>query len=251
MKQLFYIISFLICVNTFAQETNKTDAKGKKQGVWKKYHENGMLRYTGTFKDDKPVGAFKYYYDTGELQVEMKHSGETSYSTVYYLSGAVKGKGKYVNQLKDSTWTYYDEDGNKRAIENYSMGKRDKKWETYFPDGKLAEEKMWKDDFENGKWKQYFPNGKTKVVATYENGGLEGKAAYFRPDGTRGVSGNFFHGVRHGVWKYYEADGQTVEKVEIYKKGQRVDKNKDDVIEDPNSIKPIPEDEVFEGMGPR
>lgn len=250
MRHLLIIFIFLFNLTLVAQETNKTDAKGK-QGLWKKYHENGKLRYEGSFKDDKPIGTFKYYYDTGELQVEMKHEGNISNSTVYYPSGKVKGTGKYIDQKKDGQWDYFDEDGNKRAVEHYVKGKKDKKWESYFPDGKIAEEKMWKDDFENGKWKQYFANGNTKVVATYVNGGLEGKASYFRPNGTRGVSGNFYHGVRHGVWKYYEDDGQTVEKVEIYKKGQRVDKNKDDDVEDINSIQPIPEDEVFEGMGPR
>ncbi|MCB0400547.1 MAG: toxin-antitoxin system YwqK family antitoxin [Flavobacteriales bacterium] len=249
----FLITILVVCLQlaAAAQEFNKTDAQGRKQGVWKKYHENGNLRYTGTFKDDQPVGMFTYYYDTGELQVEMKNTGKTAYSTVYYKTGEVQAKGKYITQQKDSTWTYYDIDGNKRAIETYSMGKKDKKWETYFPDGTLAEEKVWKDDFENGLWKQYFPNGKTKVIATYENGGLEGKAAYFRPDGTRGVSGNFYHGVRDGVWKYYEEDGQTVQKTEIYKNGQRVDKNKDEHVEDMNSEQPIPEDEIFDGMGPR
>ena len=57
---ILFITLFSFIIN--AQDVNKIDAKGKKQGVWKKYHPNGMLRYTGSFKDDKPVGVFKYYF---------------------------------------------------------------------------------------------------------------------------------------------------------------------------------------------
>lgn len=242
MKYLITILITFISFTTIAQEVNKTDASGKKQGLWKKYHKTGYLRYEGTFKNDKPIGEFFYYYDTGELQVKMKYKGNSSYAQVVYKSGALKAIGKYVDQKKDSTWLYYDEEGNKTASEYYTKGLKDKIWYVYFKDGKVAEEKEYLNDFENGKWKQYFESGKTKLIATYENGGLEGKAAYFKPNGMRGVSGHFYHGLRDGKWTYYKDDGKTVEKVEIYKKGQRVDANKDDKIIDPKEETPIPED---------
>ena len=56
---IFSIFTFFL----FSQDLNKTDANGKKQGDWKKYYENGFVRYQGQFKDDKPVGTFNYYYD--------------------------------------------------------------------------------------------------------------------------------------------------------------------------------------------
>ena len=97
MKNLLVVIFIVSSVVVFAQGENKTDASGKKQGLWKKYHPNGMTRYVGKFKDDKPVGVFKYYFDTGKLQVKMTHDGSESYSVAYYETGEVKAAGKYEN----------------------------------------------------------------------------------------------------------------------------------------------------------
>jgi len=45
-----YLISFLLVfsfVFTFAQDTNQTDAKGRKQGFWQKTYPKGEIRYKG------------------------------------------------------------------------------------------------------------------------------------------------------------------------------------------------------------
>jgi len=242
MKNLFVVIFVLFSVLAFSQGENKTDAKGQKQGEWKKYHKNGMLRYVGSFKNDKPIGVFKYYYDTGKLQVEMTHLKSKSYAKVHYETGEVKAVGKYVNQKKDSTWVYYDLDGYKRATEHYNKGLKDKVWYVYFPNGQVAEEKEYKNDFENGMWNQYRASGFKKMTATHENGGLEGKAVYYGGNGKRQVSGFYYHGLRTGVWMYFEEDGIKIKKKEEYKNGRRIDKNKDDNLIKPEDDKAIPED---------
>ena len=61
MNKLIVVIYIFIGLSGFSQGENKIDANGQKQGEWKKYHENGMLRYIGTFKNDKPIDEFKYY----------------------------------------------------------------------------------------------------------------------------------------------------------------------------------------------
>ena len=131
MKKLIVAIFMLLGLVGFSQEENKTDATGKKQGVWKKYHPNGMTRYVGKFKDDKPVGVFKHYYDTGKLQVKMTHTGSESYANVYYETGEIKAAGKYEEQKKDSVWKYYDKEGYKMAEEFYLSGKREGMWKLY------------------------------------------------------------------------------------------------------------------------
>ena len=40
---------------------NRTDEKGRKQGEWAKAWPGGTLRYQGQFKDDRPVGLFRYF----------------------------------------------------------------------------------------------------------------------------------------------------------------------------------------------
>ena len=242
MRNLLVIVFVLFGLLAFSQGENKTDAKGGKQGEWKKYHKNGMLRYVGSFQNDNPIGEFKYYYDTGKIQAKMNHSGTISYSIVFYKTGEVKATGKYINQKKDSTWVYYDLEGFKNATEYYTMGLKDKVWYTYFPNGQIAEEKEYKAGIENGIWNQYRASGLKKMTATYKNGGLEGKAVYYGGNGKRQISGFYYHSLRTGVWLYFEADGEKIKKKQEYKNGRRIDKNKDDRIIDPEDLKPISED---------
>ena len=151
-----------------------------------------MLHKVGSFKNDKPIGEFKYYYNTGKIQAKMTHDGNQSYSIMYYNSGTPKAVGKYVNQKKDSTWSYYDDEGYKKATEYYTNGQKNRIWYIYYPDGKIAEETEYLNDFEQGIWNKYWPSGKKKMTATYDKGGLEGKAVYFNSVGKRSVSGYYF-----------------------------------------------------------
>ncbi len=242
MKKIILIFLLFSSAVGFSQDENKIDAKGKKQGLWKKYHPNGMIRYKGNFKDDKPVGEFLYFYDSGKLEVKITHFGDESYANTYYETGELKATGKYENQLKDSVWTYYGIEGYKMAEEFYLSGKREGSWKVYFPNGQVAEEKEYTNDFENGIWKQYFSDGKEKMSATYENGELEGRATYYGMNEKKAVSGVFVRGARDGFWTFYEKDGKTVKKKEEYKNGVRVDKGKYDDVINPDSTDYIPED---------
>ncbi|MCB0756798.1 MAG: toxin-antitoxin system YwqK family antitoxin, partial [Flavobacteriales bacterium] len=52
-------ILFLLAMGSaLAQDLNRKDENGLKQGNWKKLYKNGKTRYEGQFKNDKPVGLF-------------------------------------------------------------------------------------------------------------------------------------------------------------------------------------------------
>lgn len=241
MRNVIVVLFMLFGFASFSQEVNKTDTKGRKQGEWKKYHKNGMLRYVGNFKNDNPVGEFKYYYDTGNIQSKMDHKIGASYFIAFYKTGEVKAVGKYIGQKRDSTWNFYDIDGYKKSSEYYINGKKNRISYAYYPNGQVTEEKEFVDDFENGIWNEYYMDGKKKMEATFVNGSLEGRATYYRSSGKRSVRGIYSHGARNGVWLYFEEDGNTIKKKEEYKDGKRVDKNKGDNVEK-EPLKPISED---------
>ena len=75
MKKLVFLLFFspfiLLC-----QISNQLDDNGNRQGNWLKYHENGNVKYKGQFKDNKPYAIFYYYYDTGELKIEISTSAD-------------------------------------------------------------------------------------------------------------------------------------------------------------------------------
>src|SRR5690606_34958299 len=105
------ILISITCLTGISQ-INQVDSKGQKQGEWRKpYEGNTVFRYVGQFKNDKPIGKFVYYYQTGDVEaiITFLPDGKTAYSKMYHESGYLMAKGKYINQLKDSTWMYYDD----------------------------------------------------------------------------------------------------------------------------------------------
>ncbi len=95
-----------------ATELNWKD--GKRDGVWKEYFENGELKLSATFSDDKMVG---------------------DYSS-YYLSKNISRQGKYVDGVQDGVWNAYEENGTFSSVIVYNNGHLDK--ETRYENGKIT-----------------------------------------------------------------------------------------------------------------
>src|ERR1700752_627998 len=141
IKQILLISGILFSSFAFAQ--TQTDANGKKQGYWKKIDpKTNKLIYEGMFKDDKPQGIFKYYYphDTLKAIINFKQDGKIAYSTMFHPNGKKMAYGKFINENKDSVWTYYDEKAVLISRETYVDGKKNGKEITYLPDGVVSEE---------------------------------------------------------------------------------------------------------------
>lgn len=248
MKTVLTILLVTFSLFSFGQDINKTDAKGKKQGEWKKYYDNGFVRYQGQFKDDKPYGTFNYYYETGKPSIIMNYDGNIARTITFYdeEKALIKAKGNYVNQKKDSIWNYFSSAGYKISEELYVNGLKQGKVINYFADGKIAEEKEYVNDFENGEWIQYYEDGKVRMKSTYKDGSLEGKTYYYDRGGKKMIEGNFFHDVRHGAWMFFDEKGEITKK-EIYYNGQREGGN-DNIIDESKDTKEYQDALDFEDM---
>ncbi|MGP8214699.1 MAG: toxin-antitoxin system YwqK family antitoxin [Bacteroidia bacterium] len=201
---------------------NRVDKLGHKQGMWEQKYSNGNIRYKGRFKDDKPTGVFKYFYeDNDSLRILAIYSDNGKIARVheYYPTGALAGTGKYVNQQRDSVWKIFDEAQNLRSKEQYSNGKKEGTTVTFFQDGNVLESKTWHNDIENGKWVQYYDNGEMKLEGTYVNGKMEGPASFYNPDGNLAVKGSYKNDVKDGDWIYYNDEGHAKDTIK-YKNGR-------------------------------
>lgn len=225
MKFLLSTILFSFGFTLFAQTAaNTTDAKGLKQGYWVKLNpETGRPAYKGTFKDNKPVGLFRYYYsevDTLHSVMDFRNGGKVGYAQVFYMTGIIQAKGKYIDEKKDSTWNFYDDGGNLLSVENYSAGKKNGKAMVYFINGILSEEKNYKMDLLDGAYKEYYENKKLRHERTYENGKQVGKDLLYFPNGTIEETG-FYNkeGKMHGVRVTYDKASKIIKK-EVYDNGK-------------------------------
>ncbi|KAF0195314.1 MAG: hypothetical protein FD166_3030 [Bacteroidetes bacterium] len=228
MKNIAILFSVFIIFlgNTYAQSTdgiavtNKTDAQGRKQGIWKKSDKEGRLLYSGSFTDDKPTGHFIYYDTTGAVKAESEFSenGTKSMTTAFYRNGVKMSEGLYVNEKREGTWKFYNEEGVLISEENYRNGQAEGTWKTFYANNAILEEINYHSGIKEGIWKQYFYDGPVKLNALYKAGKLEGLATFYHSNGRVMVSGPYVNNLKDGVWMHLNDKG-VAEKREIWSAG--------------------------------
>lgn len=215
MKQVIFLFLCLFSLAAFAQtasiDTNRTDAQGRKQGVWKKY-EKGHLVYEGQFKDNVPYGTFKYYHTNGKLKstsefIQGVHKVKT---VIYHENGHKASEGVFIDQIKDGTWNYYSNSDKLIKIENYANGKKTGNWKTFSSEsGVLLEEKNYYNGKLSGTHITYYTNGDISLEENYIDGKLNGTAtSYYPKDHHISNTGTYHNGIRIGAWDFYDVNGK-------------------------------------------
>lgn len=203
-----YLLILLLSTMAFSQQTNKVDAQGKKDGLWKGVYEGSKRpRYEGTFSHGKETGTFKFFDDTQVGTViatrEFSDKDNSCYTIFYNQKKNKVSEGKVVNKLFEGEWKYYHEDSDKiMTLENYLNGKLTGVRKVFYKDGKIAEETTYKADLKNGSYKKYAADGIVFEESNYKNGILDGPAI-FRNDKNIVVSkGVFKNGKKEGIWEF-------------------------------------------------
>ena len=226
MKHLGILLALYSLLTTYySVAQNKTDEKGLKQGYWEKIDPaTKKIIYKGNFKDGKPQGVFTYYYpgmDSVKTKMDFRQDGKIAYAKLYYYTGKPEAKGKYIGEMKDSLWTFYDGAGVLISTEMYANGKKNGLVKVFLPDGVLAEEKNYKDGKLNGPFKQYFPDKTVKAEGVYVNDNYNGKCVWYYPGGIAAAQGVYDNNVKKGVWIFNEKDGKLKEK-EVWVNGKQL-----------------------------
>ena len=190
---------------------NQVDDLGRKQGKWQKSYNDGTIRYEGQFRDDMPYGEFRYYYPSGELQAVNSFSddGVVAQARLYYENGNLFAEGKYVNQHKQGTWTYYSEPDNKLlAREEYRKGELDGEVVRYYAEtGQKLEVIHYTMGNRNGPYKKYFPNGQLMTEGNYKDDLLDDLFITYYPGGEVQARGYYREGRQIGNWEFYDEAG--------------------------------------------
>lgn len=199
---------------------NRTDAKGLKQGPWRRYYDNDQLFSETFFKNGKPVGKTVTWYKSGAPQSELVYSpdGKVARMISWWENGKVKATGKYVQQKKDSTWNYFNERDTLVTVENYKLGIPHGPWLVYYPSGIKSEEFSYVDGKKGGPFKRYFSTGQLKMDGTYKNDSFDGVVVHFHMNGKPALKGVYRNGLKQGEWLYMNDRG-TRDSVEVYLNG--------------------------------
>lgn len=214
IKVLALMISLLpICV--FGQ-INQKDASGKKHGKWIVAHKNStQTAYSGTFEHGKRKGLFTFYYPNGKVKAAMlfTKNGTFARAEMYFEDGTLIAQGNYINEKKDSIWTYYGGSGYVRKTETWKNGKLYGKTVVYMEpqpgDTKLkpVQYMTYRDSILHGEFGEYWPSGQLKRKGHYVDGNMDGEVYEYYESGKRMVIERYKHAVRHGLWVYFNKDG--------------------------------------------
>lgn len=205
MKMLLLVVLLFFGFVSMAQ-LNQTDTKGRKQGEWAKtYPKSRVYQYKGQFKDDKPIGTFTYYYESGKVKAVIKHDTGSARSVAYY----------------------YHENGNAMSHGIFRNMKKDSIWLNFLPSGRLSTTETYKNDLLDGKKTVYYVpeniEDKSRIPATiynYVQGKLHGETIdYFDIGGVK-MKGQYENDKKVGVWEYYHLNGKKM-MIERYKGGVR------------------------------
>lgn len=225
MSRTIVLFLFTILILPVFGQINQTDENGKKHGKWEQRYENGEIRYRGAFNHGIPEGKLERFYDDGSPQAVMiyRNPSET-YATLYYPSiEIIMAEGKYVEQERDSVWTFYSEESILTSRETYQHGAKQGPTEIYYEDGSLSERIVFKDDVKNGLWEQYFNNGHPKLKAHVVDGvKYDGLYTTYNPDGTKLEEGKYVDGRKESSWYLFNEDG-SVHIIYVYRNDQVVD----------------------------
>ena len=215
MKRYCLILAALLfAVAAVAQDFNRIDSKGRRQGAWHDFYSNGQLRYEGQFKNDKCKGTFRYYDEQGNLKAtnEFDKTGEKALNKTYAPNGRVIATGYYLNQKKDGEWKYYDANsGQLSLVEENTEGKVNGWSRLYNPqNGMLAEETQFVEGLPEGQCRKYSDTGVLIMECIYHNGLLDGPTKTYYPSKALKEEGQYAKGQKSGVWKTYNEDGEVI-----------------------------------------
>ncbi len=216
MKWTMVLLLTLFTVYGFSQ-INQTDSKGRKQGEWvKTYPKTKIVQYRGQFKDDKPIGTFTYYYQSGKVKAVVKHDANTTRSSAYFYheNGVLMSHGIYRNMKKDSIWLNFTPAGRLSNSETYKEDSlHGKKIVYYVPDNLEDKSRlpsavyMYENGKMNGEAVEYFQSGTVKSKGVYKDNKKVGVWETYHPNGKKMLLERFKDGVHHGWHFSYDEGG--------------------------------------------
>jgi antitoxin component YwqK of YwqJK toxin-antitoxin module len=222
-KLLFSAIIVMLSISSIAQQPidtinlNQTDKMGKKQGYWKVKYETGSIKYTAFFKDNKPVGEMRRYFEDNTIKAILRFdaSGVKTFAKLYYQSGPLAAEGTYVNSFKDSTWKYYSYYTQKHTrSETYNLGKLNGKVLSFYNNGNIAEEVSWKNGIKEGSWKKYYEDGTIMMYTVFSDNKRTGAFIFNYPDGKPEWNGKYINDKMEGKWVHFKPNGEVETSIE-------------------------------------
>ncbi len=226
------------------ERINRRDERGK-QGVWKEFYDNGVVKNEGMYDDDLKDGYFKEYNERGSLmnttkwvkgvlQKNVPELAKVDIISEYHPNGKLKYSGGYKDgTIAEGVHRSYDSTGKQLEAKVYrdgeligegimdERGNEQGPWKEYHANGKLRGAGEYKDAKRIGPWDFYHPNGKIEQKGVYDKKGrAQGAWKWYYEDGNLLREENYLNDLREGLMTEYSDSGGVITKGE-YVEGMR------------------------------
>lgn len=140
--------------------------RGKLQGTWEAFYEDGLPKVVENYEKDLRQGRFQEFFDNGQLKIEGAYRSDNKEGkwTEYHQNGKTKSELNFVNNLLEGNVRHYHENGNPESQGPYLRQKKEGLWKFYWPNGELRSEGNYLRGNKTGDWSDYDQFG--KLIAT-------------------------------------------------------------------------------------
>jgi antitoxin component YwqK of YwqJK toxin-antitoxin module len=232
------VITLLEYSNDFLisrQRINRTDSKGNKQGEWKDFYPDGIIKAEMTYRDDMLHGYYKEYDTRGRLSFTMLYQeGSIVKSRVedepdievvnrYDQNGRLIYNGYFRNDIPVGIHREYGSDGRVANAFVYNdkgllisegivneAGNRNGRWKDLYEDGSVKAEGQYTDNRRTGIWRFYNVEGKVEQTGSFNNDRPDGIWKWYYENGALLREEEYFQGQRDGSFIEYSPVGEII-----------------------------------------
>ena len=156
--------------NEKVEQRGKYDKKGRAQGEWKWFYENGSLLREEIYLDNLRNGIMIEYTEDGKIITKGEYSDDMQEGIWFYETPEYKEIGKYVNDKPDSLWKRFYMPKEKLRFEGrFLNGDEDGKHTWFWENGKKMTEGSYTGGMKQNDWKFFDEAGFNYLTIFYEN----------------------------------------------------------------------------------
>jgi len=189
------------------------NSQGNKDGEWKEYYPNGVLKSKVTYRNGVGVGEATYYRNNGIIYSYYNHNnaGEVIEKREYLPNGILddislmkSGGVEYTSYFKNGLIEYTTHLKDDKIIDNSIR--------TYYDNGVLFREAPLSNSKREGITKEYFRDGTLSESCNYSAGDREGEDLIYYQNSQLHWKLNYHHNKMDGPYVEYNDSGKLIER---------------------------------------
>jgi antitoxin component YwqK of YwqJK toxin-antitoxin module len=220
------------------ERINRRSADSLKQGMWKTFYPDGMVKTEVNYADDKMNGYLKEYsakgsldkmtkYVNGKEKLNAPELAKLDVKSDYYEGGILKFQGTYKDGVAVGIHREFSKDGKVTGAKVYAdgvltgegiidtIGRLQGNWKEYYPGGELKSQGNYDNSKRVGEWVFYYQNGKTEQRGKYDKKGkAQGEWKWYYESGNKWREENYRNNLQDGTMTEYADSGKVITKGE-------------------------------------